>query len=127
MTRSCGKRSLGLLAIGLLTLSCGGYGGGSPSTPNTQPGAAANVVITINGINGNMSFDPNPATVNMGQTVAWNNMGGQTHTATQDTGGFNTGVIGNGTTSNPITMNTAGSFAYHCSIHPTMVATLIVR
>jgi len=39
---------------------------------------------------------------------------------------FNTGNIGGGKTSAPIAMNTAGSFPYHCSIHPTMTGTLVV-
>ena len=73
-----------------------------------------------------MSFSPNPATVKVGQKVAWQNSGGTDHTATQNGGAFDTRAIPNGRTSVVITMSTAGSFAYHCNFHPTMVGTLSV-
>jgi plastocyanin len=91
------------------------------------PVSGADVTITIVGINGNMSFSPNPAAAKVGQKVAWRNNGGTTHTATADGGAFNTGGIADGGTSALITMGTAGAFGYHCSIHPSMVATLNVN
>ena len=91
-----------------------------------NPPAAADVVITITGMNGDKSFSPNPATMKAGQTVAWMNNGGTTHTATADKGAFDTGAIPDGATSSPITMSTAGTFTYHCSIHPSMVGSLTV-
>ena len=93
---------------------------------STNPPATADVVINIVAENGANSFSPNPANVTVGQTVAWHNIAGTTHTATQNGGGFNTGNIANGSTSSPIKMNTAGDLGYHCSIHPTMVGTLHV-
>ena len=77
-------------------------------------------------MNGSQSFSPNPATVKVGQTVAWKNADAITHTATANGGAFNTGNIAAGATSSPVMMSTAGSFDYHCSIHPTMVGTLTV-
>ncbi len=91
-----------------------------------MPPVAADVTITIVGQNGSMSFSPNPASAKVGQKVAWHNGDGITHTATANGGGFDTGSIGSGGTSNPITMMTAGSFSYHCGIHPSMVGTLNV-
>lgn len=101
-------------------------------TPPTNPGggggngAPADLVITITGMNGNQSYSPNPATVRVGQRVAWRNADSQAHTATANGGAFNTGVIGVNVTSAPITMNNAGSFPYHCTLHPDMVGTLTV-
>jgi plastocyanin len=80
-------------------------------------------VITITG---GMTFTPNPATVQVGQTVAWHNSDSIAHTATQDGGGFNTGAIAGGATSAPVTMGSVGNLGYHCSIHPIMTATLNV-
>jgi plastocyanin len=77
--------------------------------------------------NGGNSYSPNPATARVGQTVAWRNSHSQTHTATADGGSFNTGSIAPGSTSAPITMNGAGTFAYHCGPHPSMVGTLQVN
>jgi plastocyanin len=93
---------------------------------NPPGGGGADVVITITGMNGANSFSPNPATVLVGQTVAWHNVDTLTHTATQNGGAFNTGNIAGGATSAPITMGTVGGFGYHCNIHPTMTGTLNV-
>ncbi len=62
-----------------------------------------------------------------GQTVAWHNADSTAHTATQDSGQFNTGTINGGANSDPVTMGTRGTFTYHCTIHPGMVGTIIVQ
>jgi plastocyanin len=49
-----------------------------------------------------------------------------THTATQDGGGFDTGLVPPGGTSAPITVSTPGTLSYHCAIHPGMVGALNV-
>ena len=117
-----GTAAVLLLAAALFSQSCN-----KKSSNPVSPVPGADVTITIVGINGNMSFSPNPATAKAGQKVAWRNNGGATHTATADGGAFNTGSIANGGTSTSITMGTAGSFAYHCSFHPSMVGTLTVN
>jgi plastocyanin len=105
--------------------------GSNPMNPSTSSGGGgtvtADVTITIQGQNGASSFAPNPSTAKVGQKVAWRNGDNTTHTATQDgTSGFATGNVNPGATSAAITMNTAGTFTYHCSIHPGMVGTLTV-
>jgi len=120
-----------LAAAALPFVSCGGGGGGggvtNPPPPSGGGGGTADVVITIVAENGSMSFSPNPANVTRGQRVAWRNTAGQTHTATQNSGSFDTGSIDGGAQSNPITMGDAGTFAYHCAIHPSMVGTVNVQ
>jgi plastocyanin len=125
-----------LAAAALPFVSCGGGGGGGVTNPPPPTGGGggggtgggtADVVITIVAENGNMSFSPNPVTVTAGQRVAWRNSAGQPHTATQNSGSFDTGTIDGGSQSNAITMGTAGTFAYHCAIHPAMVGTLTVQ
>ncbi len=125
------KRSLGViglvscLAVAVACGSGGASGSISGSTPTQATGvAAADVTIRIGGMNGSNSFSPNPGTLKAGQTVAWQNADSVTHTATGS--GFDTGNIGPGATSRPITFTTAGSFDYHCSIHPSMVGSLSV-
>jgi len=49
------------------------------------------------------------------------------HTATQDGGGFDTGLIAPGNTSAPVTVGgTLGTIGYHCELHPSMVGSLTV-
>jgi plastocyanin len=124
------------LVLVVLVASCGG--GGSPSAPATTPTAnptptptpastaTADLVITIVGDIGGMSFSPAAATVRVGQTVAWRNSDTDFHTATQDARRFDTGTLARGATSAPLAMTTAGAMTYHCTFHPDMVGTLTV-
>jgi plastocyanin len=106
------------------TLSCGG----DDDNP-AGPGGGTNPDVTINilGQNGSNSYSPSPDTVTVGQTVAWNNSNGTLHTATANNSSFNTGNVSAGSRSGLITMNTPGTFSYHCTIHPTMTGTLVVK
>jgi plastocyanin len=73
----------------------------------------------------NMAFSPATLTVTAGTTVTWTNKDAIAHSVTSDTGLFDSGsVSGNGTYS--YTFSTVGTFAYHCSIHTTMKAQVIV-
>jgi plastocyanin len=84
---------------------------------------AADQAVTISGF----AFHPPSVTVNAGDTVTWTNNDGISHTATADDGStFNTGAIGSGGSASA-TFNSAGTFAYHCSIHPTMHGRVVVR
>jgi plastocyanin len=102
-----------------------GSSSSSPSTPTTN--TSADVTITIQGNRGNQSFSPEPATMRVGQTVAWRNADSITHNATQDANRFATSNLSAGATSPPLAMTTAGTFTYHCTIHPGMVGTLTVQ
>lgn len=117
-----------LALTALLAFGAAGCGGDDESNP-TGPGgggSGADVTITIVANAGANSYSPNPDTVTVGQTVSWKNNDVGTHTATSDVVAWGTPAIAPGATSTPIAMNTAGSFPYHCGIHPTMVATLVV-
>ena len=100
---------------------------GSDSSSPTAPSTAADVTVTIQANNASNSYAPNPVSMRLGQTIAWRNADSITHTATQDSGGFNTGSVAAGATSAATMMNTAGTFAYHCTIHPGMVGTINVQ
>lgn len=133
----------GIISAGLavLLLACGGGYSSSPTTPypspsptpvpaptptpEPAPGASA-VVIEIVGINGNMSFSPDTASLRVGQQVRWHNADGMVHTATQNGGGFDTGLISPGGSSAPITVTAPGTLSYHCEVHPSMVGALNV-
>ena len=89
-------------------------------TGNNSP-AAPNSVSIIN-----MAFTPATITVTVGATVTWKNNDNMTHTVTADDNSFDSGNIGTGS-SFAKTFSTAGSFLYHCTIHPSMTGTVIVK
>lgn len=117
----------GIAVFVLAVVGCGSsYSSPSSSTPLPTTGGgggvAADMTLTISGF----AFSPGSLNVKAGQTVAWRNADSVSHTATADAGGFDTGVIAPGATSAPIKMSAVGSLAYHCAVHPNMVASLTV-
>jgi plastocyanin len=71
------------------------------------------------------AFVPPSLTVAVGTTVTWTNDDYYTHTVTSDAGVFNSSDVAPGS-SFTYTFNSAGTFSYHCSIHPTMHGTIVV-
>jgi plastocyanin len=71
-------------------------------------------------------FSPKPIQITAGSTVTWANTTAVPHTATSDSGAWGTGTIAPGTTSSAIAFPTAGTFTYHCAIHPSMTGSVIV-
>lgn len=113
-----------LVAPLLGIFGCGGYSGPSATGPDGLPSAPQGaVVINIVRDNGAQSFSPNPATIPAGQMVSWHNGDSIVHRVVLDNGRLDTGNISPGNFSAAMTLSTAGG--YHCSIHPTMVGTLV--
>jgi plastocyanin len=71
-------------------------------------------------------YSPDPIRITVGSTVTWTNNHTLTHTATADSGAWDTGALGPGAMSGPITFTTAGTFDYHCRFHSDMHGTIIV-
>lgn len=92
---------------------------GATSAPPAQ-GQPNTVVIA------NVAFGPATLTVKAGTTVTWQNNDGIAHTSTSDTGVWDTGTISPGA-SKSVVFNTAGTFPYHCTVHPMMTATITVQ
>lgn len=99
----------------------------APAT-SAAPGTAAVPVtgneakVTIQGF----AFDPASITVKAGDTVTWTNQDNAAHTVTADDNSWTSPTIAKGETYSH-TFTTAGTVAYHCSIHPTMKATVVVN
>ncbi|MGH9101712.1 MAG: cupredoxin domain-containing protein [Acidimicrobiales bacterium] len=82
--------------------------------------------ITIN----NYTFAPSTLTVAPGATVTVKNIDKPTHTVTASPphkGAFDTSDIAPGQTKVFRAPTTPGEYPYHCSVHPFMHGTLIVR
>lgn len=69
-------------------------------------------------------FVPQEDTVLVGDTVLWTNNGSFPHTSTSDSGVWNSGTLTTGQ-SFSFQFTSAGSYPYHCSIHPSMTANII--
>lgn len=97
----------------------------SQMQPTTQSGispAMAKNAVTIQ----NMAFSPASLTVKVGDKVTWTNQDAVGHSATADDNSFDTGVIAQGQ-SGSTTFTKAGTYMYHCSVHPSMHGTIIVQ
>jgi plastocyanin len=69
-----------------------------------------------------------PLTAAPGATVTITNMDSAAHTVTADDGAaFNTEVKGGGGTATFVAPTKPGTYAYHCTFHPGMHGTLIVK
>lgn len=76
---------------------------------------------------GDFVFEPTPIEITAGQSVVWENVHNQAHTATgngdQD---WNTENIAPGESSDPVLFEDAGTFTYICALHPFMEGTVEV-
>jgi len=117
----------GFLALAVLGLTACSSNSSNPTSPSPSPGATAAVSIVAGArILTTTAFSPNPLNVSVGTTVTWMNNDTSTHDAAADNGAFTTGNIAPGGSAS-VKMQTAGTFAYHCTIHPGMVATVTVQ
>ena len=142
--------ALTLLAVtGVLAAGCGGNksasggdgaGGGSPATtaaPSatgsggrgayggrpTTSGAGAPASGTAVAID-NFAFSPATLKAKVGQKVTWTNKQSVAHTVTANGGAFNHPMPSGATFS--FTFTKAGTFAYRCTIHPSMRGVIVV-
>ena len=121
-----------LLAVSVALAACSS----STASPSAAPSAAASAepsaagggsgggseaAVTIQ----NFAFAPADLSVKVGTKVTWTNQDSAGHTVTFDTGSDTSDTLGNGASYSQ-TFNTAGTFAYHCKIHPSMKTSVTV-
>ena len=70
-------------------------------------------------------FEPADVAIQPGDTVMWVNEGNTPHTVTSDDGWFDSEVLNPGE-SFTLTFPEAGTFSYHCEIHPSMTGSVTV-
>jgi plastocyanin len=94
------------------------------STANSQP--ARSVPTRMGKVKiVDFAFQPSTITVPRGALVGWKNFGAVSHTSTSDDGRWNIGPIAPGQAVGRY-FNRAGTYPYHCEIHPTMTGTIVV-
>lgn len=105
-----------------LAIGCTGTNNQKPATPAETPAvptSSKTVEVTIQ----NFAFSPDSVTISSGDTVKWTNMDSTAHTITGND--FSSGNLNKGD-SYENTFSKAGTYEYHCSIHPSMTGTVIV-
>jgi plastocyanin len=90
-----------------------------PPAPSARSAAAHSATIS------GFAFQPGSITATVGDTISWTNEDSAPHTATADDGSFDTGQLAKGA-SGSHTFTAAGTFAYHCTVHPSMHGTVTV-
>ena len=125
-----------LLSIGVLVVAsacANGYSAAAPSpTPAPAPapapsGGGTPVSIPLGASTlGNRAFAPDQVEIAVGGTVTWTNTDSVAHTSTSDQKNWDSGSVAPGGQFSS-TYTSAGTFPYHCAIHPGMVGTITVR
>lgn len=117
-------------ALLCLSIGCGGssYSSMSSPTPTPSPTTPGPAVSIVNGAStaAASAYAPNPVTVAIGGTVTWTNNDTVAHTSTANNNAWSSRSIAPGAKFS-VTFSSAGSFPYHCEIHPGMVGTVNVQ
>ena len=134
------SQTLAALAVaGLLTVAaCGGAttpsptSGGSSAAPSAaapssagQSGAAQSAATGTSVDIKGFAFNPAQVTAKVGDTITWTNDDTTAHTVTWDDNSVDSGNLAQGATFQH-KFDAAGTFAYHCKIHPNMKGTITV-
>lgn len=101
------------------------------TTPNqnsqSSPQQATEKVEQTNAVKiENMAFSPDTIVIKKGTTVTWTNQDAASHTVTSDEGVIMNSELLEKGESYSVTFDQAGTFAYHCKIHPSMQGTVTV-
>jgi plastocyanin len=105
--------------------ACSNSGGSvAPSAATGQAPAAPAGGATAVSVK-DFAFNPATASVPTGSKVTWTNNDTTAHTVTFDDGSADSGNVASAATFDH-TFTTAGTFAYHCTIHSQMKGTVTV-
>ena len=125
--------SMRLAVVSVILMSaigCAGYDSSPAPAPSPTPtpgGPSSSVTIPVGAEGlGNRAFTPDQLDITAGTTVTWTNTDVVSHTSTSDGTGWNSGTLPAGGRFS-FTFPAAGTFPYHCTIHPGMVGTVVVR
>ena len=116
---------LALLLIGLFGLASCQSTAPKPApapVPAPVPGPSPTVEVEISGF----AFKPDTLTIPPGTTVTWTNLDGPPHTVTTREKGYDSKTLSTGDTFS-YTFDENSTYEYYCTIHPFMIATIIVE
>jgi plastocyanin len=116
-TFTIGTRRAALVAGSLVTTALLGAAGFGWSHAAAPAHAADKPQVTVN--IANFMYDPDPLQIAAGTVVTWVQNDSSRHSATDDNGAFDTGLMPQGG-SGSVEFDFAGAYTYTCSIHPFM-------
>jgi plastocyanin len=73
-----------------------------------------------------LSFQPSSLTIQRGASVTWRNDASVSHQIVSDTNAFSSPVLNPGASYTHV-FDQAGTYPYHCAIHPSMTGTITVQ
>jgi plastocyanin len=117
--------SLGILSCALMftAAACGPMGSATSGGANSSPSSKAHQItasVTVpieagSSGKGAKAFGNNPLVVQPGTVVTWVNNDSSVHTATSNTGAWDSGMLASGKTYSH-TFDRPGTYAYHCAV-----------
>ena len=122
--------SVAAVSLTAVLAACGGESSSS-SGASCSPGSSGvnlgTAVATVNATD-NLAFTPTTANAGVGQVVQWTNTGSTQHTVTFESAGASclSDVSLQGGAQWQVKFNQAGTYSYHCTIHPQMTGTITV-
>ena len=108
-----------LFALTLLALAIGGAS--RAADPPAAPDAAGSTIAIRN-----FMFEPMSLVVAAGTKVTWKNFDGEPHTIHSIDDAFRSGALDQNDTFS-FKFDKPGTYRYACSIHPQMIATIVVK
>jgi plastocyanin len=123
-----------LVASGTVLLAACGGGSNADTEKKAGPGTATPTIasdsdtarVSIVGNNGTYYFNPPTLTIPKGTTVIWINMSNAPHPINSDTAAFSSPGSLLQSDTFQMAFTTAGTYPYHCGLHPYMTGTITV-
>jgi plastocyanin len=112
--------SASLAVIGAACGSSASGATGASGAASTSTASAANVVVVQN-------YKFPPITTTTGTNLTFENRDDEVHTVTANDGSFKIGPFNNKTPTVLVAPSKAGTYPFHCEIHPTMHGSLVVQ
>jgi plastocyanin len=120
VTIRLGTGLVALLLVGAFQVPSSALERGARSSERSTLAATGSTVKIVD-----FAFRPGTLTIAKGTRVKWTNKGAVTHTSTSNKGVWDSGLIAPGDSFSRV-FKKAGTFKYHCTIHPTMTAKIVV-
>jgi plastocyanin len=124
-------RGFAALGIALVLAACSGGGGNVTTAPHSTTAGAAPCkdstgTTTVQANVKDRTWTPSTVTAKVGDVITWTNADTVPHAVALDDGSCAMSNTIAGGASKSLSFSVAGSFPFHCSVHPTMKGTITI-